>query len=87
MKNIIDKSVIESKLVELEAELLALEDVFKGKLSTDKIEYQLIDDANHIEQQLSEIISCLDTERETHLQNDRYHTSHASCFPYIASNV
>lgn len=86
MKNIIDKTVIEGKLAELESELLALENAFNEKLSPNKIEYQLIDDANHIEQQLTEIMSCLDTERETHLQNDR-RTSHASCFPYIASNV
>jgi hypothetical protein len=86
MKNIIVKSVIEGKLAELEQELLALEDAFLNKVSTNKMELQLQEDAYHIDQQLTEMISCLGTESKSHLKNDNYQ-SHASCFPFVATNM
>jgi hypothetical protein len=86
MKKIIEKSVIEGKLAELEEEILTLEEAFMDKVSINKIELQLQEDAYHIDQQLTEIISCLGTEKETHLKNDTYQ-SHASCFPFVATNV
>ncbi|MGM0873951.1 MAG: hypothetical protein ACQEWV_03980 [Bacillota bacterium] len=86
MKNIIEKCVIEGKLAELEQELLALEEAFLVKVSTNKMELQLQEDAYHIDQQLTEMVSCLGTERESHHKNDNYQ-SHASCFPFVATNM
>ncbi|OAS86297.1 MULTISPECIES: hypothetical protein [Metabacillus] len=86
MKNIIDKSVIEGKLAELEQELMALEEVFIAKVSTNKMEIKLREDASRIDLQLTELISCLSIEKETQLKNDSYQ-SHASCFPFVATNI
>jgi hypothetical protein len=86
MKNIIDKSVIEGKLAELEQDLLALEERFVDKVSTNMMDHKLENDAFKIDQQLSEMIFRISLERETHLKNDNYQ-SQASCFPFVATNL
>ncbi|QGQ46652.1 hypothetical protein [Metabacillus sediminilitoris] len=86
MKNIIEKSVIVGKLAELEQELFALEGVFLEKISTQKMEMKLEEDALQIDKQLTEMISRVDRDREAHLNNDN-NQFHASCFPFIATNL
>ncbi|MGM7721961.1 hypothetical protein [Metabacillus sp. Hm71] len=86
MKNIIEKSVIEGKLAELEHELFVLEEAMKEKVSTEKMERKLMEDASQIDQHLTEIISCLDIQQETKQKNDTYR-AHASCFSIAAPNI
>ncbi|KKI88750.1 hypothetical protein WQ54_30030 [Bacillus sp. SA1-12] len=86
MENIIEKSVIEGKLAELEQELFALEKAFKEKAAIENMERKLMEDASQIDQHLTEIISCLDIQKETQRKNDTYRT-HASCFSIAAPNI
>ncbi|MBZ5751511.1 hypothetical protein [Metabacillus rhizolycopersici] len=86
MKNIVEKSVIVRELAELEQEIFALEKVLMNKVSTKKIGQKIIEDAARIDEQLTDIISCLDRAKDTHLKNDN-DQSHASIFPLIATNV
>lgn len=86
MKNIVEKSVIIRELAELEQEIFALEKVLKNKVSTKKMSQNIIEDTARIDQQLTEIISFLDREKDTPLKKDNDH-SYASVFPFIATNV
>jgi len=84
LKNIIEKSVIEEKLEELELELMKLEQELDNRILSKNIEEDLMKQAVQIDCQLSNVMSKVPTNQETPLKNDKY--QHYP-FPIIATNL
>lgn len=86
MKKIIEKTVIEAKLAELERELVSLEQVFMDKVESEKVGIQLQNDAYQINRKLNNMISQIDAKELPHKDNG-FKPSPASCFPIVATNM
>lgn len=83
MKNMIEKSVIEEKLAELENELMKLEMVLDNHKNSAFTEKELLEKVNRIDHQLT-TISNVSITNEAHHKQDHYKQYP---FPIAATNV
>jgi len=83
MKNMIEKSVIEEKLAELEYELLKLEMALDNRVTSTITENKMMEKANQIDRQLTAVSNESITNKAHHKQ-DHYKQYQ---FPIAASNA
>lgn len=83
MKNMIEKSVIEEKLAELETELIKLEMALDHHKTPAKLENKIMEKVNQIDRQLTSISKASITNKAHHKQ-DHYKQYQ---FPVAATNA